>query len=76
LRIDFKYTTCNNVLYNYNFNLVVYYSKTVILNCNYVQDTHQLNKMSLNKAGLNNFISFERLFILGGGWLYNFMPEK
>jgi len=27
-------------------------------------------------AGLNNFISFERIFILGGRWLNNFMPEK
>jgi len=41
LTIDFKYTTCNFVLYNYNFNLVVYHSETVILNCNYVQDTYQ-----------------------------------
>jgi len=30
---------------NYNFNSGVYYSETVILNFNYVQDTHQLNKM-------------------------------
>jgi hypothetical protein len=31
---------------------------------------------NLFKAGLNNFISFERLFILGGRWLNNFKPEK
>jgi len=44
LTIDFNYTTCSYVLYNYNLNSVVYYSETVILDCNYVQDTHQLNK--------------------------------
>jgi hypothetical protein len=31
---------------------------------------------NLFKAGLNNFISFERLSILGGRWLNNFMPEN
>jgi hypothetical protein len=31
---------------------------------------------NLFKAGLNNFISFEGLFILGGRWLNNIMPEK
>ena len=31
---------------------------------------------NLFKVGLNNFISFERLFILGGRCLNKFMPEK
>jgi len=47
LTIQFKYTKCNYVHYNYNFSSVVYHSETMILNCNYVQDSHQLNKMSL-----------------------------
>jgi hypothetical protein len=70
------------VLYNYKFSSFVYYSENVIQNCNYVQDTHQLNKMivcvlrNLFKAGLNNFISFERLFILRGRLLNNLMHEK
>ena len=31
---------------------------------------------NLFKAGLNNLILFERLLILSGRWLNNFMPEK
>jgi len=50
LTIDFKYKTCNYVLYNYNFSSVVYCLETVILDCNYVQDIHQLNRMSVCKG--------------------------
>jgi len=37
----------NYILYNYKYNFVVYYSETVILNCNYIQDTPELNKMGV-----------------------------
>ena len=40
----FEYMTMHG-LTNPKFNLVVYYSETVILDCNHVRDTHQLNKI-------------------------------
>ena len=42
-QIYFKYISRNYILYNSIFN----YSENMILNCDYIQDTHQLDEMSV-----------------------------